>query len=96
MKPSSAREQLRCRLQYVASRVGGCPDDRCPLWQPGGTSFEGHCAFEELNVPDRRTFESWFLRLRAELERARSADERNELRRLFYRLLEDARAARFN
>ncbi|HEY3184360.1 MAG TPA: hypothetical protein VGJ77_16085 [Gaiellaceae bacterium] len=87
MEPSSAAELVPCELHYVASRVGGCPDDRCPLWQPGGTVYEGRCVYDELDVPDRRTFESWLLELQTELERAHTADERNELRRLFHRLL---------
>jgi hypothetical protein len=88
MQPFSGGDRLPCRAQPVANRVGGCPDDRCPLWQPGGTIFEGRCVYDELDVPDRQTFESWLLRLRRELARARSDEERNELRRLFYRLLE--------
>ena len=87
MEPSSAASLLPCRLQYVASRVGWCPDDRCPLWQPSGSPDDGHCVFEELNVPDRSTFASWLVQLRLELQRARTANERNEVRRLFYRLL---------
>jgi hypothetical protein len=46
------------------------------LWQPADTAFGGRCVYGELGVP-----------VRAELARARTADERNEARRLFYRLL---------
>jgi hypothetical protein len=87
MEPSSASDLVPCELHYVASRVGGCPDDRCPLWQPGGTVYPGRCVFDELEVPDRRTFESWLVDLRTQLESACTADERNEVRRLFHRLL---------
>ncbi|HYT51091.1 MAG TPA: hypothetical protein VEL10_02675 [Gaiellaceae bacterium] len=90
MQPSSAAQLLPCRLQYVASRIGACPDDRCPLWQPGGTAYDGHCVFEELDVPDNSTFASWLVQLRLELQRARTANERNEVRRLFYRLLNES------
>ena len=93
MEPLSAAELLPCRFQYVASLVGGCPDDRCPLWQPGDNVFGGDCVYDELNVPDRPTFEAWLLHLRAELGRAHTADERNELRQLFYRLLNESTRA---
>jgi hypothetical protein len=87
MQPSSAAGLVPCRLQYVASRVGSCPDNRCPLWQPDETGFEGYCVFDRLNVPDESTFASWLVQLRSELQRARTANERNEVRQLFYRLL---------
>jgi hypothetical protein len=93
MEPSSTAQLLPCRLESVARRIGACPDDRCPLWQPGGTAYDGHCVFEELNVPDNSTFASWLVHLRLELKRARTANERNEVRRLFYRLLNESAGA---
>jgi ribosomal protein RSM22 (predicted rRNA methylase) len=89
MEPSSETGTVPCSLQYVASLVGGCPHESCPLWQPGGTVYAGHCVFDELNVPDRRTFESWLSELQLALERARTVDEQNALRQLFYRLLDE-------
>jgi hypothetical protein len=90
MQASPAADFMPCDLQYVASLIGGCPDESCPLWQPGGTAYAGHCVFGELDVPDRRTFESWLSALRTALEGAGTADERNELRQLYYRLLNES------
>jgi hypothetical protein len=63
--------------------------DRRALWQPGGTAYDGHCVFDQLNV-DNSTFASWLVQLRLELQRARTANERNEVRRLFYRLVNES------
>jgi hypothetical protein len=93
MEPSSTSDLLPCRLQYVASLVGGCPDDRCPLWDAGGTVYDGHCVFDELEVRDRQTFESWLLALQTELQHARTTHERTEVRRLYYRLLNESSGA---
>ena len=89
MEPSSVAA-VPCGLQYVANLVGGCPDERCPLWEPGSTVYDGRCVYDELSIPDRPTFESWLVALRTELNGARSADERTEVRRLFRRLLDES------
>ena len=88
MEPLSAADPVPCGLQFVASLVGGCPDERCPLWQPGGTVYDGHCVFGELNVPDRGTFESWLAEFRLALQDAGTEDQRTALKELFYRLLD--------
>ncbi len=87
MHASPTAEFRVCRLQYVASLVGACPEDRCPFWEPGGAVLDGRCALEQLSTRDSRTLGTWFPQIRAQLQRAQTDQQRNEVRRLFYRLL---------
>jgi hypothetical protein len=75
-----------CRLQYIAGRVEDCPGERCPFWEAERPPVEGGCAFEKLDVADRPALAGWLLRVRQQLEVARTGEPDDDVRRLFYRL----------
>jgi hypothetical protein len=76
-----------CKLQYALGRVERCPEDRCPFWEPGGAALAGRCAIERLDLAERPEVADWLIRLRRQLETAKSKGEESEARSLFYRLL---------
>jgi hypothetical protein len=85
MLQPSPSETLACPLQYLAGLVGSCPDECCPFSEP-----DGRCAVDEHALADRRTLAEWLPQARRQLRAARTAAQRDELRRLFQRLLSQA------
>jgi hypothetical protein len=81
--PSPTTETLACPLQYVAELVGSCPDECCPFW----ASVGDRCGARDYALADRRTLAEWLPQARRHLRDARTADQREEIRRLYQRLL---------
>jgi hypothetical protein len=76
-------EKRLCRLQYAAHRIEECPEDRCPFWEAGGAVVDGRCAVEHIDISGNPALVHWLLKIRSELDQARSGEE---TRSLFYRL----------
>jgi hypothetical protein len=87
MQPPPSLEPRPCALRYAASLVGACPQNSCPFWEPGGSILDGRCVFEELDVTDNGALATWLPEFRGQLGRARTPEQRDEIRRLFHRLL---------
>lgn len=78
-----------CRLDHALGRAAECPESACPFWEPGGAVVEGRCAFDRLDLASRRQLAEELAGLRTVLLAAAGAEERNEARRTFYRLLNE-------
>lgn len=76
-----------CRLETALGRVAACPEERCPLWEPGGAVLEGRCGLEPLVVDDSPELAGWLLDVRGKLDVARTREERNEAWLLLFRRL---------
>jgi hypothetical protein len=83
----SATETNFCRLQGALGTQEACPEVGCPFWEPSGRS-EGRCVVERLDLSGRADLTSWLIQIRDQLIAARSREEEEEARRLFYRLLD--------
>jgi len=83
-------ETKLCKLQYALGRVEACPESGCPFWEPGGAALEGRCAVEQIDFAARPDLAELLVRVRLELERVRTRREADEVRSLFYRLLDTA------
>jgi hypothetical protein len=83
LQSSPTTETLDCPLRYVAELVGSCPDECCPFLSADG----GRCGAREVALADRRTLAEWLPQARRQLRDARTPRQREEVRRLFQRLL---------
>ena len=79
-----------CNLQYAVGRTESCPGERCPFWEE-----RVGCVVRpiECHLIDQPALAQHLLALRADLDRARHGGEREEGRRLFYRLLNEEQVA---
>lgn len=78
-----------CHLELLVGRRVACSETACPFWEPGGAVIEGRCAFERLHVSLRPDTASELLQLRDALLEAAGDERRDDLRRDFYRLLNE-------
>ena len=62
-----------CALQDAVGRVEGCPDARCPFWEPGGAVLVGGCLIERLalDLERRPDLPHYLLELRVALDEGR-------------------------
>ena len=79
-----------CNLQYAVGRTESCPGERCPFWEEGVG-----CVVRpiECHLIDQPALAQHLLALRADLDRACQRGEREESRRLFYRLPNEEQVA---
>ena len=82
-----------CALQYRAGRIEVCPGADCPFWEEGGAAIPGHCVFERLNLDldEPPGLVHALLQVRRSLNQAVTAEDEEEARSLFYRLVPAAR-----
>lgn len=79
-----------CNLQYAVGRTESCPGERCPFWDERVGCVVGPI---ECHLIDQPALAQHLLALRVNLDRARQGGEREEGRRLFYRLLNEEQMA---
>jgi hypothetical protein len=79
-------------LKHRVGTTEACPEQECPLWEPGGAALSGRCAFEQVDLEGRPEFAAWLLGLREALESAPRQAESGTVRRLFNRLLNESQA----
>lgn len=79
-----------CRLQESLGHVEVCPEQGCPFWTSGAEERQGHCAFDRIDLNDRRDLAGWLLDLRRELENQGDA-QTDVIRSRFYQRLNDGR-----
>jgi hypothetical protein len=77
-----------CRIEAERGRVVACRDG-CPFWEPGGAVLDGRCAFEHVDVAGRPDIAAELARAKRLLEQAAALDQEHEVRRRFYRLLNE-------
>jgi hypothetical protein len=78
-----------CRLEQQMGRREPCPEDACPFWEPGGAVLDGRCAFDHLDLQGRREVAAELLHVRRMLEAADTEAGERDVRRQYYRLLND-------
>jgi hypothetical protein len=71
-----------CALHLATGNQEACPGTACAFWEDGGAVVEPGCAFERvrLELDGRPDVARWLLKLRYDLENARSADEMRRIR----------------
>jgi hypothetical protein len=86
LAPMSVSSPRQCRMASIAGRPEECPEDLCPFWEPepGGAVLPGRCGFEQIDLADNPELAGYLLRIRHALERARTSEDDQETRRLFY------------
>jgi hypothetical protein len=89
-KRGGAMSDGLCNLQYAVGRTESCPGEPCPFWEKGVGCVVGPI---ESHLIDQPSLAQHLLALRANLDRPRQHGEREESRRLFYRLLNQEQAA---
>jgi hypothetical protein len=81
-----------CRFQAELGVDELCPEEACAFWDRGGMLEEGHCAFQTLDLSGRPDLASLLLKIRKDLEMARTRDEEHEARLLFFKRLNAGRS----
>jgi hypothetical protein len=71
-----------CALHLATGRKEECPGAPCAFWEEGGAVVQSGCAFDRvrLELDARPDVARWLLSLRYDLENARSAEERRQIR----------------
>jgi hypothetical protein len=66
-----------CALHLATGNREECPDSACSFWEDGGAVVESGCVFDRvrLELAARPDVARYLLKLRYDLERARSADD---------------------
>jgi hypothetical protein len=73
-----------CRIKLAVGDVEPCPEGACPFWEQGGAIVEAGCGLERLRIDvGRPDLAAYLVDLRAALEAARDAREREEARQAF-------------
>jgi hypothetical protein len=75
-----------CPLEGVVGHAEVCPGAACPFWDEA-IPPAGRCAVTELDLAGRPEIAAWLLRIRDQLETARTRLDRDEAREELYRLL---------
>jgi hypothetical protein len=75
IKRGTMSPPLYCRLHESLGRHESCPGIACPLWGPGDATHEARCALADLDLTGRPEAAAWLLRIRTELETARTPEE---------------------
>jgi hypothetical protein len=77
-----------CRIKSAVGEVEACPEGACAFWEHGGEVLESGCALERLAIDvDRPDLAAYLVELRAALEAARDAGEREAARRAYAELV---------
>lgn len=73
---------MNCALHLSAGDIEECPGPACAFWEEGGAVVTGGCVFERvrLEFDARPDVARWLLRLRYDLENARTAEETRRIR----------------
>lgn len=73
---------MNCALHLATGYEEACPGPACSFWEQGGAVIAGGCVFERvrLELDARPDVARWLLKLRYDLEHARSPDETRRLR----------------
>ena len=73
---------MKCALHLATGNPEECPGSACAFWEEGGAVVQSGCALERvrLEFDARPDVARWLLKLRYDLENARSAEEMRRIR----------------
>jgi hypothetical protein len=73
---------MKCALHLATGNSEECPGPACAFWEEGGAVVQSGCALERvrLEFDARPDVARWLLKLRYDLENARSAEEMRRIR----------------
>jgi hypothetical protein len=73
---------MYCALHLATGDREKCPGAACAFWEEGGAVLAGGCTFDRvrLELDARPDVARWLLKLRYDLENARSAEEMRHIR----------------
>jgi hypothetical protein len=81
-------EQKICNLHLAIRQTEACPGAACPFWEDGGALLDPACVIERLGLHLAGPhLAGYLLELRAQLETARDAYEREAAWRLFAQVI---------
>jgi hypothetical protein len=71
-----------CSLPLARGVYEACPGAACAFWEEGGVVVEAGCVFDRVRIEfdARPDLAQWLLRLRYDLENARTAEETRRIR----------------
>ena len=71
-----------CTLHVSVGESEECPESSCAFWEEGGAAIDAGCVLERVRfeLESRPDVTRWLLKLRYDLENARSAEEMRRIR----------------
>ena len=71
-----------CTLHVSVGESEECPESSCAFWEEGGAAIDPACVLERarFELESRPHVARWLLKLRYDLENARSAEEMRRIR----------------